>query len=168
MGAQGFYQPGPNLSRVFCCKRPKVFLVASGGGHWVELLRVLPAFQQCDVVFASSRWEYQHEVAGSKYYVFTGVTRWNWLKWIVTAGQLYRIISKERPEYVMSTGALPGYLALRLGKFFGARTIWLDSLANSGELSLSGRLVGHYADLWLTQWPDLERPDGPRYIGSVL
>jgi hypothetical protein len=50
----------------------------------------------------------------------------------------------------------------------GARTIWIDSIANVEELSLSGRRIGKHAHLWLTQWPHLAAPGGPRYEGSVL
>ena len=61
-----------------------------------------------------------------------------------------------------------GYFALRFAKLMGARTIWLDSIANVEELSMTGRLVRPYADLWLTQWPELARPDGPYFQGAVL
>lgn len=74
----------------------------------------------------------------------------------------------ERPEVIISTGAAPGYLGLRIGKWFGARTIWIDSIANAEKLSLSGQLVRNCADLWLTQWPHLARQDGPLFRGSVL
>jgi exopolysaccharide biosynthesis glucuronosyltransferase PssD len=74
----------------------------------------------------------------------------------------------ERPDVVISTGAAPGYIAIRLGKLLGAKTVWLDSIANVEHLSMSGALVGRYADLWLTQWPHLEKEDGPRFKGAVL
>jgi len=61
-----------------------------------------------------------------------------------------------------------GYFALRFGKLFGARTIWIDSMANAEELSKSGKEVGRYADLWLTQWEHLASSEGPRFIGAVL
>ena len=69
---------------------------------------------------------------------------------------------------VISTGAAPGFFGLAFGKLLGARTIWIDSMANVEELSLSGRQVRRFADLWLTQWPHLARPDGPRYEGGVV
>ncbi|MCI5150914.1 MAG: UDP-N-acetylglucosamine--LPS N-acetylglucosamine transferase, partial [Candidatus Electrothrix sp. MAN1_4] len=50
----------------------------------------------------------------------------------------------------------------------GARTIWIDSIANSDKLSMSGQKVGKYADLWLTQWEHLARPEGPHYHGTVI
>ncbi|WP_244432032.1 UDP-N-acetylglucosamine transferase subunit ALG14 [Rhodopseudomonas sp. B29] len=84
------------------------------------------------------------------------------------AAKLAWIVWKEKPDVVISTGAAPGYLALRLGRIMGARTIWIDSIANAEKLSISGDRIGHWADLWLTQWPHLARPKGPHYAGAVL
>ena len=78
------------------------------------------------------------------------------------------ILLRTRPDVVVSTGAAPGYFALRIGKMLGARTIWVDSIANVDELSLSGQLVKAYADMWLTQWPHLAKPGGPECHGAVL
>jgi hypothetical protein len=69
---------------------------------------------------------------------------------------------------VISTGAAPGYFALRFGKLIRARTIWLDSIANAEELSTAGKKVQRYADLWLTQWTHLATTAGPRFGGAVL
>jgi hypothetical protein len=69
---------------------------------------------------------------------------------------------------VITTGAAPGYFAVRIGKLLGARVVWLDSVANAGELSMSGRKAGSFVDLWLTQWPHLARDKGPACHGSVL
>ncbi|WP_220347888.1 hypothetical protein [Alkalilimnicola ehrlichii] len=54
------------------------------------------------------------------------------------------------------------------GKLLGAKTIWVDSLANAEQLSVSGAKVRRFADLWLTQWEHLAAPDGPHYRGAVL
>ena len=77
-------------------------------------------------------------------------------------------MARVRPDAVITTGAAPGYFALRLGRLFGARTIWIDSMANAEELSLSGQKARRHADLWLTQWEHLAKPDGPQFLGSVL
>ena len=72
------------------------------------------------------------------------------------------------PDVVVSTGAAPGYAAIRFAGWIGAKTIWVDSIANVEELSLSGRMAGRIADLWLTQWEHLAGPQGPHFEGSVL
>ncbi|MEM1346841.1 MAG: UDP-N-acetylglucosamine--LPS N-acetylglucosamine transferase, partial [Pseudomonadota bacterium] len=79
------------------------------------------------------------------------------------------IVLTTRPHAVVSTGASLGDFAFRLGRLIGARTIWIDSIANAEELSLSGRKIGRHADVWLTQWPELaDEGRGLRYEGSVL
>jgi hypothetical protein len=87
---------------------------------------------------------------------------------LTCALQIAWILMKESPEVVISTGAAPGYFAVVLGRLFGARTIWVDSIANADHISMAGVRVGRHADLWLTQWPHLSRPDGPHYGGAVL
>jgi UDP-N-acetylglucosamine:LPS N-acetylglucosamine transferase len=146
----------------------KVLAVSSGGGHWVELLRVVPAFEGHDTVFVTVDDMYRSEVGSSRFYAVQDVTRWNKWRWALTLAKLTWILLRERPFVVVSTGALPGYFALRLAKLFGVRTVWLDSIANAEELSLSGKMAGKYADLWLTQWPHLARLEGPHYRGTVL
>ncbi len=79
----------------------------------------------------------------------------------------YRL-SRFRPDVVISTGALPGVIALLLGKLFRARTIWVDSIANAEEMSMSGKLARRFADLWLSQWPEVAEREGAGYLGAVL
>jgi hypothetical protein len=74
----------------------------------------------------------------------------------------------EKPDVVISTGAAPGYFAIRIGRLLRMRTIWIDSIANADELSMSGAKAGAFADLWLTQWPHLASQNGPKYLGNVL
>jgi exopolysaccharide biosynthesis glucuronosyltransferase PssD len=142
--------------------------VSSGGGHWVQLLRVMPAFAECDVTFVTVHDFYRSQVTEYRFYTVNDATRWNKFGLIRMTSQLAWIIWKEKPEIVVSTGAAPGYVALRLARLMGARTIWLDSIANVERLSMSGQRIGRYADLWLTQWAHLARAEGPHYAGSVL
>jgi UDP-N-acetylglucosamine:LPS N-acetylglucosamine transferase len=148
--------------------RPKLMAVSSGGGHWVQLLRLMPAFSNCDVTFVTVGEAYHSQVPHHEFYVVNDATRWNKFGLIKMSAILARIIFKIKPDIVVSTGAAPGYVALRLGRLFGARTIWIDSIANVERLSLSGQKIGPYADLWLTQWPHLARESGPHYAGAVI
>lgn len=148
-------------------ERVKVLAVASGGGHWVQLCRCLPAFDGHEVVCVTVRRAYASDVS-SKLHVVRDATRWSPLGVVVLAFQMLRVLLVERPAIVFSTGAAPGLIALMWGRLLGARTIWLDSVANVEEVSMSCRLAGSFADLWLTQWPALAGPDGPEYAGAVF
>lgn len=146
----------------------KVLAISSGGGHWIELLRLQPAFGDASMHFVTVRADYRADIAQGEFHTVRDATQWNPFGAVVLALQVLLLIVRIRPDIVVSTGAAPGYFALRFGKLCGARTIWIDSLANVEQLSKAGRMVGKYADLWLTQWPDLASKTGPHYAGQVI
>ena len=149
-------------------KKLKIVALSSGGGHWVQLLRLRPAFEGCQVVFATVSEGYRAEVDGSEFRIIVDGNRSNMLNMFRSACSILNLLLREKPDIVISTGAAPGFFAVRLGKLMGCRTIWVDSVANAEELSMSGEKAGGCADLWLTQWPHLARDGGPKYFGNVL
>ncbi|MBN8486322.1 MAG: hypothetical protein J0M20_01115 [Burkholderiales bacterium] len=78
------------------------------------------------------------------------------------------IMIRLRPAFVVTTGAAPGLAAVIWGRLLGARTVWIDSIANAEELSGSGVHARRFAHVWLTQWEHLAKPGGPAFWGSVL
>jgi len=129
----------------------------------------MPAFAGEHLALATVHADYVCDTpAGTRFYTIRDATRWDKFGLLVLALQLVWVLLKERPDIVLSTGAAPGFLALRLGRLFGAKTIWIDSIANVESLSLSGQRIGKHADVWLTQWEHLAKPEGPIYIGAVL
>ena len=148
------------------CKR--VLAVSSGGGHWVQLLRLRQAFTECESVFVTVHPSFRADVPYSRFYSVCDATRWHKLRLIRCLIHVCYIVFRERPDVVVSTGAAPGYIAIRLGKLIGAKTIWVDSIANVEHLSMAGSLAGQHVDLWLTQWSHLAKTDGPYFHGAVL
>ena len=146
----------------------KVLLVSSSGGHWVQLNRLLPAFDGTEKYFATTQKRYKDSFAAGKFFIIPDVSRWNKLSVLWSTAVLLRILILIKPDIVVSTGAAPGFFAILFGKIMGAKTIWVDSIANVDNLSLSGKLVGKYADLWLTQWEHLSTPNGPFFKGKIL
>lgn len=146
----------------------KILAVASGGGHWVQLLRLRPAFDGQQMVFVTVQASYAAQVPGQRFYTVCDATRWSRWDLLKMVCQVSWIVLRERPDVVVTTGAAPGVVALRVGKFLGAKTIWLDSIANVEHMSMSGERVRKFADLWLTQWPHLAGEQGPACKGSVL
>lgn len=146
----------------------RLLLVASGGGHWVQLLRLRPAFDTCETTYVCVRRDYAADVPGSRFFVVNDANRTEKVRLLVLAVRMLVTVMRVRPDVVISTGAAPGYFALRFGKWFGARTLWLDSIANVERMSVSGQIVRNYADVWLTQWPQLAVADGPTFAGAVL
>ncbi len=146
----------------------KILAVASGGGHWTQMMRLKEVFDGHDVVFVGVKEMYRSDIEPHRFHAVDDVSRLHKRAIVTTVAKLMYIVFKEKPDVVMTTGSLPGLITIFFGKLFGARTIWIDSIANVERLSLSGKTARLFADHWLTQWPHLATPDGPAYFGSVL
>ncbi|QCZ92622.1 glycosyltransferase family protein [Salinimonas iocasae] len=146
-------------------KKKKLLAVASQGGHLIQLLRLKPVFDRYQTSYVSNQYREGMEDDFSQVIDANSDEK---LKLLVLFAQMAWIIFTKRPDVVISSGAAPGLIAIMLGKMVGAKTIWIDSIANAEELSLSGKKAGAFADLWLTQWPNLVQPTGPQYQGRVL
>src|SRR6056297_2753112 len=156
---------------------PKLMVAASAGGHWIQLMRMRKAWDDFQVIYVSTEPGLEDVVKamargeGNPPPKFASVTdanltkKWHLLKQLA---EVLLVVVRHRPDVIITTGAAPGYFALRFGKLFGARTIWIDSMANAEKLSKSGQEVGEYADLWLTQWEHLAQSGGPHFMGRVL
>ena len=149
-------------------RKTRVLAVASGGGHWIQLMRLKPAFSGHEVTYVTVDEAYRRDVAGSTLRVVPDATRWSRRSLLRLALKTAWIVWREHPDVVVTTGAAPGYFAVLFGRWLGARTAWIDSMANVERLSLSGEKAGRWADLWLTQWPGLAEADGPGFAGAVL
>ncbi len=144
-------------------------VATSYGGHWVQMRRILPAFEGAEIVFVGTSPQADPDMGDTRYHGLPDVTRRNPQMILPVVWRLVRILRAERPDAIVTTGAAPGLLALAVGKALGCRrTIWIDSIANTRKLSLSGWLARPVADAWLVQWEHLSRPGGPQYWGAVL
>ncbi len=79
------------------------------------------------------------------------------------------VVCRERPDVVLSTGAAAGCLMCFISKMRGAKIIWVDSVTNVRNMSISGRMIRCVADLYLVQWPELaEKYKNVEYAGAVI
>lgn len=146
----------------------RLLAIASGGGHWVQLLRLRPAWADCAVSYASVHASSADDVPGCPYYDFTDASRRSLWRFPLVTLQMLWLLARVRPQVIVTTGAMPPLIALVLGRLFGARTLWVDSIANSERLSGSGEIARRFAHQVITQWPDLAQGNDPACWGSVL
>ena len=85
--------------------KPKLLALASGGGHWVQLQRLRPAFADFEIVYVSMFESYAEQVVGSRYYVVPDASRFD---------------IKSFHRAILDGGALP------LSVLDGKLTRWID------------------------------------------
>jgi|SRR5690606_29714158 len=147
-------------------KKIKILAIASIGGHWIQLLRLKPLFERNETVYVSTNHSFGEMVDG-KFYSVSDFNRNNLRGALNTIIDLFRIYKKEKPRVVITTGAAPGLVGLMIAKSMGIRTVWIDSVANVEELSLSGRIASKFCSRVYTQWPDLAK-GRIVYAGNIL
>ncbi|MCG8333033.1 MAG: hypothetical protein MJE63_00845 [Proteobacteria bacterium] len=149
-------------------KDGKIMLVASQGGHWVQLIRLLPAFTEKELVLISTFDEKPVlDCQSLEYLSVCDASRWSKFKMLKQLIQVFYLVIIHRPRFILTTGASIGVWAIVFGKMIGAKTIWLDSIANYRDISMSGKLVKRISDIHLTQWKHLT-DDITLFKGSVL
>ncbi len=148
--------------------RIRVLAVASGGGHWKQLVRlkaVLDAYN-CHYVTTIDGLPQASHI--SSFSIVSDASRNERLLVLKLAYSISKIILKEKPHIVVSTGAAPGLLAVLIGRVFAKKTIWIDSIANGDELSMSGKLAKKISSKCLSQWKHVAETSGVDYWGRVL
>lgn len=146
----------------------RVLAIASGGGHWIELMRVRPAFAGHEVAWVSMFDNYASEVPGDRYYVVPDASRFDKLKMLTVFRKALGILWRERPDAIVTTGSFPMLAFLLLGRLMGAKTLWIDSIAQAEEMSSSGKLAKKIAHKTVCQWPEVAQAEGLECWGAVL
>lgn len=148
--------------------RPRLLALASGGGHWIQLLRLRPAFAEFDVAYVSMFDGYAGMVDGARFYTVPDASRFDVKSFAPVFAKAVRILARERPAAIVTTGSAPMLAFILLGRLSGRRTLWVDSIANSERLSSSGRLAKKLAHKVVSQWPDVAEREGVECWGRVL
>lgn len=146
----------------------KVLAIASSGGHWIQLLRLMPAFKNHNVIFVSTQKGYRKQVDGNDFYSVSDGTRWQKFKLIKMGFEVGKIVFMEKPDVIISTGAAPGLMAIIWGWVFRKKSIWIDSIANVDGISMSGRIAKKFCTLHLTQWEHLADNEKTFFKGTVI
>ena len=62
---------------------------------------------------------------------------------------------KIRPDFIVTTGVHTAGPMCCLGKIFGSRIVYIETFANIHSKTITGRLIYHFADLFIVQWKSM-------------
>jgi UDP-N-acetylglucosamine:LPS N-acetylglucosamine transferase len=148
---------------------------ASAGGHATELNILLDAARGIWPVEASAYITTMQIAAagfaqrGKPVHVIGECDRRKPLQAVAVLFRTLWLAARLRPDAVVTTGSMPLALFCVWAKLFGAKIVWIDSVAQCDEMSASGKLMRRMANLCLVQWPDLAaRITDVEYAGEVL
>lgn len=151
-------------------KKRKLLAVASAGGHWTQLNLMNDAFANYDTHYITTNLNHDASTCSKKVSCVVDADRTTKFKMSVLIIQMFCLLLWHRPHTVISTGAALGFFAILFGRMLGAKTIWVDSMANYKNISGSATKAHRFCDVVLTQWPHLAKDTNSKtkYKGSLI
>lgn len=136
----------------------KILFVASSGGHLEEISQLKRIAQEYDNALVTEENGFEVRNFGNRQYFVSQINRKELLflpKFIRLFFRAHRILKKEKPDVVITTGALIAYPFCVLEKKRHGKVVYIESFARVKEPSLSGKLLHKHADLFIVQWEDM-------------
>jgi len=150
----------------------KICFAASSGGHLEEITCLRPIAMEHDSFLVTEKTNQETTAWGEDTYYLRQINRKEPLfifHFIVLFFKAMKIIKKENPDCILSTGALVTYPLCVVCKLKKKKIIYIESFARVDEGSLTGKLMYKIADLFLVQWEEmLEVFPKATYSGGIF
>lgn len=148
-----------------------ICLVSSSGGHFEQLIRLLPLLDRYSGYVVTEDAGYELNLPGRRVYRVPPMDRTDkgiLRELLVAFRAAWKILRTEKPDVIISTGALPALPTLVLGKILGSKIIYLESFAKVTTPNMAGKLVYRFADQFYVQWePMLKHYPKAIYKGGI-
>jgi beta-1,4-N-acetylglucosaminyltransferase len=147
-----------------------VLLVCSSGGHLLQLLTLRAAWEPFDRVWVTFDKADTRSLLSDEAVVYAhGPTNRNLKNFFLNLMLAVRVVRRHRPAAIVTTGAGVAVPFAWIGRVYGARLVYVESITRINELSLSGRLIAPMTHRLFVQWPELAGAvRRARYAGHVL
>jgi len=151
-------------------RRRRALIVASPGGHLLQMLALEPSWSELERTWVTLRSpDVEYLLAGEEDVVYGhGPTPRNVPNFFRNLRLAWRVLRDRDPAVIVSTGAglaLPFFV---LGRLQRRRLVYVESITRVDRLALTGRLVYPLVDAFFVQWESLTSRRRARYHGSVL
>jgi beta-1,4-N-acetylglucosaminyltransferase len=150
--------------------RVEILLVCSSGGHLLQLRALRRAWSGRSALWVTfDKSDARSLLAEDSVAYAYGPTNRNIPNLLRNSLLAVRLIRRVRPRVVLTTGAGIAVPFAWVGRAFGARVVYVESITRIEDVSLTYRLVAPIADEIYVQWPGLaEQRSEARYAGSVF
>lgn len=133
----------------------KVCLVGSSGGHLTHLYMLKPFWNNKNRFWVTfDKEDARSLLQGEKIYPCYYPTNRNLKNLIKNTAIAWKILRKEKPDLIISSGAAVAVPFFYLGKIFGAKVIYIEVFDRIDKPTMTGKLVYPIADKFIVQWEE--------------
>ncbi|WP_252216026.1 PssD/Cps14F family polysaccharide biosynthesis glycosyltransferase [Clostridium sp. VAP41] len=136
----------------------KICFIASTGGHFEQLMMLKPLMNKYESFIITEKTNYSVVKDKRKVYYLKQVNRSEKSfipKMISNSMKTLNIFLKEKPDLIISTGALATIPMCIIAKLFRKKIIFIESFAKVNSPTLTGKLLYKFADEFYVQWEEM-------------
>ena len=142
--------------------------MSSPGGHLLQLVALREAWAGLEHVWVTfDAADSRALLAGEQVVHAHSPTNRNVPNLLRNIGLALRVVPRVRPTVVLTTGAGVAVPFAWIGRLFGARVVYIESLTRIDRPSLTYRLIRPVVSRTYVQWPELRLRDA-LYRGTVF
>ena len=147
----------------------KICYTASDGGHTHELMQLKELRGKYPGIFITESKNVKNEF--DAVYTLPLVNRKSLrflLRFVQSFFTIRRILAEEKPTHIISFGAMCTVPVCIIGKLMNIKVIYVESYTRLKDLSLSGKIIYPFADLFVVQWKQLASKYPKAVYGGAL
>jgi len=135
----------------------KICLVGSSGGHLTHLYALREFWENKERFWVTfDKFDAQNILKDEKLYPCYFPTNRNFKNFLKNIFLALKILRKERPDVIISSGAAVAVPFFYLGKLFGAKTVYIEVFDRIDAPTLTGKLVYPVTDRFVVQWEEMK------------
>lgn len=136
----------------------KICLVGSSGGHLTHLYMLKPFWEKHERFWVTfdkedARSLLQDEIFYPAYYPSNRSLK----ALMINSWRALKILPKEKPDLIISSGAAPAVPFFWLGKLFGAKTIYIEVFDRIDASTIAGKMVYPVTDKFIVEWEEMKK-----------
>lgn len=136
----------------------KICLVGSSGGHLTHLYMLKPLWKDSKRFWVTfDKMDANSILTGENVYHCYYPTNRNIKNLIRNTFLAIKILHKEKPDLIISSGAAIAVPFFWLGKLRGAKTVYIEVFDRIDKPTLTGRLVYPVTDKFIVQWEEMKK-----------
>lgn len=148
----------------------KIALVGSSGGHLTHLY-LLKKFWENEERFwvTFDKPDAQSILQGEKMYACHYPTNRNFKNLVKNTLLAFKVLFKEKPDIIISSGAAVAVPFFYIGKLFGVKTVYIEVFDRIDKPTVTGKIVYPITDLFVVQWEEMKSVyPKAEYLGGIF
>ena len=132
-------------------RKPRLCLASSSGGHWEQLQKLQPLIEKYSGFMVTEKTQFE---ANAKYFMKQTDLKDKLMPIKMLWNALYTLIiwTKERPDFIITTGTMVAYPFYILAVLLHKKFIFIETFGRANMPTVAGKKMEKHSDLFIVQW----------------